>query len=147
MKKIFLTLLLGLSTTLLVKAQQEIIINGQPVEKTVVQLSFSGDNIILLFDDNSTQTSDMGDVTIRLLDDGTTAIQQLQTFRMKQPVDGKLEIEGLTEGTPLLIYDTTGKILIRTVSKAAITIIDISSLKRGIYFIKTGKQIIKFIKR
>ena len=148
MKKTFLTLLLCLSTTLWVHAQQqEIIINGQPLEKTVVQLTFSGDNVILLFDDNSTQSTDMGDLSIRFIDDGTTDIRQLQTFRMKQPVDGRLEIEGITAGTAIFIYDTTGKILLRTVAVEDITILDISSLKKGIYFIKTGKQIIKFIKR
>ncbi|MBP5278626.1 MAG: T9SS type A sorting domain-containing protein [Prevotella sp.] len=148
MKKTFLTLLLCLSTTLWVHAQQqEIIINGQPLEKTVVQLTFSGDNVILLFDDNSTQSTDMGDLSIRFIDDGTTDIRQLQTFRMKQLVDGRLEIEGITAGTAIFIYDTTGKILLRTVAVEDITILDISSLKKGIYFIKTGKQIIKFIKR
>ena len=140
MKKTFLTLLLCLSTTLWVHAQQqEIIINGQ--------LTFSGDNVILLFDDNSTQSTDMGDLSIRFIDDGTTDIRQLQTFRMKQLVDGRLEIEGITAGTAIFIYDTTGKILLRTVAVEDITILDISSLKKGIYFIKTGKQIIKFIKR
>ena len=148
MKKTFLTLLLCLSTTLWVHAQQqEIIINGQPLEKTVVQLTFSGDNVILLFDDNSTQSTDMDDLSIRFIDDGTTDIRQLQTFRMKQLVDGRLEIEGITAGTAIFIYDTTGKILLRTVAVEDITILDISSLKKGIYFIKTGKQIIKFIKR
>ena len=148
MKKTFLILLLCLSTTLWVHAQQqEIIINGQPLEKTVVQLTFSGDNVILFFDDNSTQSTDMGDLSIRFIDDGTTDIRQLQTFRMKQLVDGRLEIEGITAGTAIFIYDTTGKILLRTVAVEDITILDISSLKKGIYFIKTGKQIIKFIKR
>ena len=147
MKKIILTLLLCLSTALCVNAQQEIIINGQPVEKTVVQLTFSGDNVILLFEDNSTQTTDMGDVTIRLFDDGTTDIRQLQTFRLKQPVDGRLVIEGVVAGVPVFIYDTTGKMILRTIATEGMTILDISSLKRGIYLLKTGKQIIKFIKR
>ena len=147
MKKIILTLLLCLSTALCVNAQHEIIINGQPVEKTVVQLTFSGDNVILLFEDNSTQTTDMGDVTIRLFDDGTTDIHQLQTFRLKQPVDGRLEIEGVAAAVPVFIYDTTGKIIQRTIATEGMTILDISSLKRGIYLLKTGKQIIKFIKR
>lgn len=145
MKKIILTLLLCLSTALCVNAQQEIIINGQPVEKTVVQLTFSGDNVILHFNDDSTQTTDMGDVTIRLFD-GTTDIRQLQTFRVKQPVDGRLVIEGMAAGVPVFIYDTTGKMIQRTIATEDITILDISSLKRGIYLIKTGKQIIKFIK-
>ena len=146
MKEIILTLLLCLSTTLWVNAQQEIIINGQPVEKTVVQLTFSGDNVILHFNDNSTQTTDMGDVTIRLFDNGTTDIRQLQTFRVKQPVDGRLVIEGVAAGIPVFIYDTTGKMIQRTIATEDITILDISSLKRGIYLLKTGKQIIKFIK-
>ncbi len=146
MKKLILTLFLCLSATLYVNAQQEIIINGQPVEKTVVQLTFSGDNVILHFNDDSTQTTDMGDVTIRLFDDGTTDIRQLQTFRLKQPVDGRLVIEGLAAGVPVFIYDTTGKMILRTIATEGMTILDISSLKRGIYLIKTGKQIIKFIK-
>ncbi len=127
--------------------RQEIIINGQPVEKTLVQITFSGDDIILRFDDSSTQTADMGDVIIRLYDDDTTAIDQLQTFRLRQPVDGRLEMVGLAAGTTIFIYDTTGKILMRTTASQPTTSIDISSFKRGIYLIKTGKQIIKFIKR
>ena len=97
------------------------------------------------FEDNTTQSADMADVSIIL--NSTTDIRELQAFIVSQPLDGKLEIRGVTAGHTISLYDTTGKKLVQTMAKTDITTIDISSFKRGIYLMKTGKQIIKFIKR
>ena len=57
---------------------QEVTINGQRIEKTIIQLTFSGDNIIMRFEDNTTQSADMADVSIIL--NSTTDIRELQAF-------------------------------------------------------------------
>ena len=133
--------MISMTLTLWADNGQEVTINGQRIEKTIIQLTFSGDNIIMRFEDNTTQSADMADVSIIL--NSTTDIRELQAFIVSQPLDGKLEIRGHT----ISLYDTTGKKLVQTMAKTDITTIDISSFKRGIYLMKTGKQIIKFIKR
>ena len=137
--------MISMTLTLWADNGQEVTINGQRIEKTIIQLTFSGDNIIMRFEDNTIQSADMADVSIIL--NSTTDIRELQAFTVSQPLDGKLEIRGVAAGHTICLYDTTGKKLVQTMAKTDITTIDITSFKRGIYLMKTGKQIIKFIKR
>ena len=82
--------MISMTLTLWADNGQEVTINGQRIEKTIIQLTFSGDNIIMRFEDNTTQSADMADVSIIL--NSTTDIRELQAFIVSQPLDGKLEI-------------------------------------------------------
>ena len=78
--------MISMTLTLWADNGQEVTINGQRIEKTIIQLTFSGDNIIMRFEDNTTQSADMADVSIIL--NSTTDIRELQAFIVSQPLDG-----------------------------------------------------------
>ncbi|MBQ3627405.1 MAG: hypothetical protein II947_00055, partial [Bacteroidaceae bacterium] len=61
---LYLLLLIGLGTNAVAQTQQTVTVNGLTVEKTVVQITFDKDQVVLHFSDGLTQTADMDDVSI-----------------------------------------------------------------------------------
>ncbi len=120
---------------------QTITINGEVVSKVVTQITFDGDNVILTFADDSFTTEDMGNVTISF--SSITSIKDISAFQMNKIVGDNLEIEGLAEGTEVSIYDISGKQIFATKSSS----INVSGLKSGVYVLKAGNQIVKFVKK
>lgn len=65
MKKVYFMLLgVLLSTAAMADNKQTVTIDGSPVGKTVKEITFDGDNVILTFDDSSVETKDMSLVTL-----------------------------------------------------------------------------------
>ena len=138
-KYLFLTtfLLLGV----MVHAAQKLVINGEEVQKTVATITLDGDNVVLTFSDQSQQTADMATVIISF-DTDASAIHSL-----KSPVGSMLDVSGLTEGTELTIYDATGKKLLSTKASKDTSTLSVENLKNGVYILKAGNKIVKFLKR
>ena len=84
-KKQLLILAVGALTSLSASADtnEELTINGQPVEKFVTQIAFEGDNVVLTFDDQSQQKEDMATVVINLSygDADPTAVNSVKRAR------------------------------------------------------------------
>lgn len=139
MKKILLATLLLICMS--VNAKQTLTINGTEVDKTVVTMTFSGDDVILTFSDETDQTVDMSSVVISF--SSSTSI----AYTLKTPVGSELNIEGLTEGSEFEIYDATGKMLINAKVNGTSANVSIDSLRSGVYILKAGNQVVKFVKR
>jgi hypothetical protein len=143
MKKLwmgFIALML-LSVPMVKADNQRLIINGETIEKTVARITFEGDLVVLHFTDSSERKEDMN--TVKIAFTNATSINDLTTYNMRGVVDGKLYLEGLAQGTEVLIFDATGKQLKRTTSN----VIDVTNLKTGVYVLKADKQVVKFMKR
>jgi hypothetical protein len=54
-----------------------------------------------------------------------------------------LDIDGLTAGAQVTIYDASGKDVITTNGSN----INVSGLRPGMYILKAGNQIVKFVKQ
>ena len=93
---------------------QTVTIGDAPVDKTVRQITFSGDDITLLFSDNSTQTADMDDevkITFKLSTTNLESINaQLSTFNSQRVYDlrGRYMGESL-DGLRAGVYIVNGK--------------------------------------
>lgn len=61
---------------------QTVTIGGSTVDKTVKQITFDGDNVILHYADNSTETQDMA-VEVKISFDLSTAIEYLGVETVK----------------------------------------------------------------
>ena len=85
---------------------QTLTINGQTVEKTVTQLTFSGDNVVLHFE-GSEESYALDDVVLDFSD--VSSINSINTFKLNGLVDGRLDISGLAAGTPVAVFDISGK--------------------------------------
>lgn len=142
MKKLILLpmlfMLLGLSTQRAM-AVQVVTINGEQLAKTASRITFDGDNVIVTFTDGTNSTADMSQVTLTFTQ--STAIEG--TFQLLKPVGNELQIEHLANGQEVFIYDTAGKLLIKTTRHK----IDLSSLKRATYILRYGGKVVKFNKK
>ena len=147
MKKI-VTLLLSLFLTVgtaFADNSQVVIINGQEVEKFATKITFSGDNAIVTFSDGTTDTADMSNVVIYL--NVSTDISKVQTFNYNGIIGDDIRLSNIAEGTAVTIYDATGKVLQQVKATDTTLSLNTASLKSGVYVLKAGNQIVKFLKK
>ena len=113
MKKAYLLLLAGmLSTAVFAGNKQTVTIEGQVIEKTISEITFDGDNVVLHYADNTSATEDMSLVTLSF-SYTTTGISQVEGI--KKALQGKVynlqgqyvgsSLQGLSKG----VYIINGK--------------------------------------
>ena len=113
MKKAYLLLLVGmLSTAVFAGSKQTVKIDGQLIEKTVSEITFDGDNVVLQYSDNTSNQADMSLVTLSFTYQ-TTGISQIEDI--KKALQGKVynlqgqyvgsSLQGLSKG----VYIINGK--------------------------------------
>ena len=113
MKKAYLLLLAGmLSTAVFAGSKQTVKIDGQVIEKTISEITFDGDNVVLHYADNTSATEDMSLVTLSF-SYTTTGISQVEGI--KKALQGKVynlqgqcvgsSLQGLSKG----VYIINGK--------------------------------------
>lgn len=113
MKKAYLLLLAGmLSTAVFAGSKQTVKIDGQLIEKTVSEITFDGDNVVLQYADKTSDIGDMSLVTLSFTYQ-TTGISQVEDI--KKALQGKVynlqgqyvgsSLQGLSKG----VYIINGK--------------------------------------
>lgn len=119
MKKAYLLLLAGmLSTAVLADSKQTVKIDGQVIEKTISEITFDGDNVVLQYSDNTSDQADMSLVTLSFSYSTTTGISQVEGI--KKALQGKVyNLQGQCVGSSL------------------------QGLSKGVYIINGKKVIIK----
>ena len=114
MKKAYLLLLAGmLSAAVFAGSKQTVKIDGQVIDKTVTEITFDGDNVVLQYSDNTSDNGDMSLVTLSFSYSTTTGISQVEGI--KQALQGKVynlqgqcigsSLQGLSKG----VYIINGK--------------------------------------
>ena len=100
MKKAYLLLLAGmLSTAVFAGSKQTVKIDGQLIEKTVSEITFDGDNVVLQYSDNTSNQADMSLVTLSFTYQ-TTGISQIEDI--KKALQGKVyNLQGQYVGSSL----------------------------------------------
>ena len=142
LRLIAIACLLTMGLSMQAQNVQTLTINGEKVEKLVARITFEGDNVVLTFTDQTTQTADMTSVILSFTPQDLTAIGTIQ-----RPVEKTLSIDGLEPGTEVIVYNTEGKEMLSARASEVQTILKTKSLKKGIYLMKAGNQVVKFIKR
>lgn len=114
MNKFYFLLMAGLlATQAYADNKQTVTIDGQAVGKTVKEITFDGDNVILSYSDNTSDTKDMSLVSLAFTYSGTTGIDQVETTQ--KAVQGKVfnlngQLVGTsTEGLAKGVYIVNGK--------------------------------------
>ena len=118
MKKAYLLFLaVMLSVATFAGSKQTVKIDGQLIEKTVSEITFDGDNVVLQYADNTSDIGDMSSVTLSFTYQ-TTGISQIEDI--KKALQGK-------------VYNLLGQ----CVGKSP------KDLSKGVYIINGKKVIIK----
>lgn len=147
MKKIFLAMFLFASTLYAVGDNlQTITVNGEVLTgKTVISITFSGDNVNLHFDDNTEQAYDMELVKIAF--DSTTGIKGVTVADMHGIVDGKLVVDGLTDGSVVKVVDMKGNVVTTCKAEGTTANVSVDGLSSGVYIMTAGGKAMKFMKK
>lgn len=146
MKKRFLTsVLIALTIALSMYGKQRLTINGEAVEKAVTQITFDGDQTVLHFADETTESVDMNSVIMEFVV-ATGIDTKDNAFSLKGLVDGELNISGL-ETDRISIYDASGRMVLSSRVSGSDARIDARQLRPGMYILQAGNQIVKFMKR
>lgn len=137
--KFFFSLLLA-SLSCLVLHAQTLVVNGEIVSQTVLKITFADDAVVLHFDDGTTMEYDME--AVKLTFGTSSGIEKPVVGRLCQMVNGQIVLEGLAENTRISIFDAKGHQHVSTTSQQ----IDVSHLPAGVYLLKAGGHLVKFIK-
>lgn len=123
-------------------------INGQPVNKAVASVSFSGDKISVIFDDASVADADLEAVAISFGEPSALGeISGSSFFRFDGAVGDILTLDGLDENVTVAIFDLGGKQVFGPASFSGEAEINVSSLQPGAYLLRAGNNVVKFIKK
>ena len=98
MKKVYLLFLAAmLSVATFADNKQTVMIDGQVIDKTVTEITFDGDNVVLQYSDNTSDQADMSLVTLSFSYQ-TTGISQIED--LKKALQGKVyDLQGQCVGT------------------------------------------------
>lgn len=128
-------------------AAHTLTIDGQKVEKTVATITFDGDNAILTFSDNSTSSHDLSSVSLDFSSDTHVGIADIAVGVLSVSVGESITLAGAPEGTPVKIYNMRGVAVKSITTLADETIIPLDGLEGGVYVLRCGNEIVKFVKR
>ena len=126
-----------------------LIVNGKALEgKSLVSISFDGDNAKLLLSDNSSLSERMDNVKI-LFPKAPTAIEptRITAFHYTGIVDDYLTIGGIANSAAILIDDASGRLRLQAKPDGDNASIHVGNLGNGVYTAKAGKHVIKFVKK
>jgi hypothetical protein len=71
----------------------------------------------------------------------------VETFSFNGLIGDVLTLSNVAEGTTVTIYDATGKVLQQVKATDTTLSLNTASLKSGVYVLKAGNQIVKFLKK
>ena len=113
------------------------------------KVRLSGDDAVIVYSDNSSETAPIEQVKI-LFAYGATGISkanQTGVFDFKGVVNGKLTVNGIPAGTKAVLYDANGRQCQAVVAEADGLSINMNGKAAGVYMLKVGSQVVKFIKK
>ena len=153
-RELLFILTLLLSVTVQAQSDMLLTINGEVVEKDPVTITFDYDgvvgNVIVEFTDGTKVNCNMN--RLEILPNGATAIRNIEGgsegfFMIKGIVRDELRVDGARPGSDVMVYSAGGTMLMKDRTDSSQYVINVSSLQRGVYLLRIGKQAVKFVKQ
>ena len=145
MKTSFLMLGCLLAGSLCASAAHTLTIDGARVDKTVATITFDGDKALLTFGDNSTATHDLGSIVLDFT--STSGISDISVGTLSVTVGSSITVSGIPEGTSLSLYNIRGEELRSLQAPGSECEMSLDGLPSGVYLLRAGGEIVKFVKR
>lgn len=127
---------------------QHISVNGIEVTKHVNVITFENDLLAMLhYSDQTVDTVLTEQLNIMLDVAEPNAIERVNILGGVSIQGNSLSVKGLVAGKPLAIYDMKGSLVERSTTSGKESNVDISSLPKGVYILKSGSTVVKFERR
>lgn len=121
-------------------------VNGTQAERTLKQITFEGDNVVLHFADATPgQTEPMNTVAITL--PASTHIDRATTLTTGRLSADELSLVGIARGERVALYDGSGRLRMQTTAPGGDMSLSVAGLRPGVYVVKAGSKIVKFQKK
>ena len=138
--------LLMMAATMTAAADAIMTVNGNPVEKTPVSLVPDGNQVSVEFDDNTVVLFPMEQIAVTF--STPTGLGSVATFgKLSVNVGNTLEVAGIAPGCTLQVFDVKGRLVAQAKADADVCTVNISAIEPGVYILRVGKEIVKFVKR
>jgi len=122
-------------------------IDGQELQQTVARISFKGDTAVLHFSGTDSLSIHCLLLSVEFTEgSGLSPLQNTRILLARNPVKDILPLENLEAGSRLLLYNIEGRLLKTQQVHASSAQIDLSDLPAGVYLLRTGKYLIRFVK-
>ena len=139
--------LAALAFSLSAAAEQKLFLNGEETTgKVVTQMAFSGNDVILTYDSGTTETLDMQAVEI-VFGTVTALHSNIQMSTLHTQVGNTIVVSGTEKGDAVEVYSLSGQKIASTVAASDQTTLSLGNATKGIYLLKVGNSVVKFIKK
>ena len=153
MKKFLLSfVLLLVSVTVMVAEEVSayITVNGSAVTKTMSEISFDQDDVVIAYSDGTSakfSKSDDIEITFNQPTSVEATQEALETFTYGGIVGDELVVSGIADGTSIVVYAINGVNVASGKVSGDSARINVSGLTSGVYILRAGKNVVKFIKK
>lgn len=154
---------LALSASLSVHAQSTpsavVVVNGTVQElqlkrvnlgEQADQLGFSHQRVVIVYQkaDGKLDAMSVHPMLCQVLfGEGITGIRDVNLFEVKPAANGRLDLSGLTDGQPVRVYNTAGRLCLSTRATDGAATLKLNTLPRGMYLIQAGRQVFKYMNK
>lgn len=122
-------------------------IEGQELQQALNRISFKGDTAVLHFPGGDILSIHCLLLSIEFTEgSGLSPLQNTRVLLARNPVKDLLPLENLETGSRLLLYNIEGRLVKTQQAHASSVQIDLSDLPAGVYLLRTGKYLVRFVK-
>ena len=153
MRKFLLSFVLLLVSATVMMAEDVsayITVNGSAVTKIMSEISFSGDDVVIAYSDGTSANfakSDDIEITFNQPTSVEATQEAFETFTYGGIVGDELVVSGIADGTPVIVYAINGVNVASGKVSGDSARINVSGLASGVYVLRAGKNVVKFIKK
>ncbi len=122
-------------------------INGIDVENAVSQITFEGDNVVIHFQNGTSESEDMDGVVVKFSPETNIPLAFNEVLISNALVKDELVIKGIPASTSLRIFDAIGQLKLQTSASDGENRINVSNLSQGVYLLLLDKTMVKFVKK
>jgi len=101
-------------------------------------------NALLCWEDGGTDIVSLA--ALRIMGFSPTGIKEMKMYNSYSIKGDRLYVQGLEEKAQVMLYNLQGKLMATTTADAGEVEMNIGDLPKGVYLLKSGKVVIKFVK-
>lgn len=143
--RLYATAVLFVLATISLFARQPLVrVNGFEVSKYVTSIDMEDNLLSLHWNDNTVLHGRLAEVMFELA--SKDCVDKAQLLSVSGVQSDRMKLEGLKPGSRIFVYDIMRNCVLNQSVDGNSTILDMSELNTGVYFLKNDNIVIKFVK-
>ncbi len=123
-------------------------IEGQELQQELCRIHFSGDTAVLHFAQGDSLSTLCVLLSIEFTKESGLSPLSVSDFLLaRQPIRDQVLLNNLEVGMDLVLYDIQGRLIKKQLATSDSEQIDLQGLPPGVYLLRAGKCLIRFVKQ